>query len=255
MRCRVLGRMLSVLLVLFSASGSVAGPRVFLDVPSRLEGDQAVTVEVKATDLTGLEHIVFDVGFTDPAFEFLNAHLAPTFGRNERVASFVERGRGSIRIGLVLGSPRRVCPDTLALYSLTFMVNDPKVAPIVTSLESYEGFEGEIPSRAPAQPAIQEDQADAVEGPSLRPNRPNPFNPETTIAFDLATAGRVSIRVFDITGRLVRDLIPQEEYRRGTHVVSWDGRDGQGRQVPAGIYFYRIEAGEWSETRKMVVVR
>jgi len=84
---------------------------------------------------------------------------------------------------------------------------------------------------------------------------PNPFNPQTTIAFDLPKRGSVSLRVFDMAGRLVRNLFTTEPHTPGRHEVVWNGRDDGGRQVASGTYFYRLEAGQYSETKRMVLVK
>ncbi len=84
---------------------------------------------------------------------------------------------------------------------------------------------------------------------------PNPFNPVTTIGFDLPRELAIDLQVFDVAGRLVRALIQGRTYRAGTAEVSWDGRDDDGALVPAGMYFYRIQAEEFSATRRMTLVK
>lgn len=88
----------------------------------------------------------------------------------------------------------------------------------------------------------------------LQQNIPNPFNPTTTIRFDLATNTHVTLRVYDVAGRLVRTLV-DEELPRARHTVTWDARDGRGVRVTSGMYFYRLEAGEFEETKKMIVLK
>ncbi len=88
----------------------------------------------------------------------------------------------------------------------------------------------------------------------LAQNVPNPFNPMTTIVFGLREAGHVSLRIFDAAGRLVRTLV--DEHRdAGTYEAIWDGRDGGGRAATSGVYFYKLHAGPYSETKKMVLLR
>ncbi len=89
---------------------------------------------------------------------------------------------------------------------------------------------------------------------ALMQNYPNPFNPATTIAFDIVKAGRVTISIFDVSGRLVRTLV-DETRGPGRHDVEWNCRDAGGSIVPAGVYFYRIDAGEFTATRKMILLR
>ncbi len=88
----------------------------------------------------------------------------------------------------------------------------------------------------------------------LEQNHPNPFNPMTTIAFGLAEPARVSLRLYDAAGRLVRILV-DEHRMEGTYEVIWDGRDGTGHQVASGVYFYNLQAGAFSETVKMILLR
>jgi len=94
---------------------------------------------------------------------------------------------------------------------------------------------------------------------ALLSNYPNPFNPTTTISFDLPKDGFVVLKIYDITGRLVRVLV-QEQKLAGAHSVLWDGLDDAGQKVAAGVYLYQIEfedaAGErMVMTRKMSLVK
>jgi len=84
---------------------------------------------------------------------------------------------------------------------------------------------------------------------------PNPFNPMTTISYDLPMPTMISLRIFDMSGRLVKELVGGEEYTPGRHEVVWNGRDDVGRQVASGTYFYRLEAGSYSETKRMVLIK
>ncbi len=72
--------------------------------------------------------------------------------------------------------------------------------------------------------------------------QPNPFNPSTTIRFELAKAGPARVRVYDLSGRLVRTLV-DEARPAGAQAVAWDGLDGQGRPAASGVYLVRLEAG------------
>ena len=85
-------------------------------------------------------------------------------------------------------------------------------------------------------------------------NYPNPFNPSTTIAFDLARAQEVSLRIYDVSGRLVRTLL-DGPLPAATHRISWLGTDDSGRTVASGVYVYRLTAGDRTETRQMVLVQ
>ena len=88
----------------------------------------------------------------------------------------------------------------------------------------------------------------------LRQNYPNPFNPTTEITFELEEPSFISLGIYDASGRFLRRLA---EGRRpaGAHVERWDGLDMSGRAVASGIYFCRLEAGSFTETKKMVLLR
>ena len=88
----------------------------------------------------------------------------------------------------------------------------------------------------------------------LNQNYPNPFNPGTRIAFDLKEPSAVSLRIYDANGRLVRNLI-EEKRESGRHEIAWDGKDDSKREVASGVYFYRLTAGSFSETKKMVMLK
>ena len=88
----------------------------------------------------------------------------------------------------------------------------------------------------------------------LSQNYPNPFNPLTSIVFSLDQACRVSLRVFDVSGRLVRTLA-EGPYLAGRHTVSWDGRDASGKPVASGVYSYVLEGEREVAARKMVLLR
>ncbi len=94
----------------------------------------------------------------------------------------------------------------------------------------------------------------SVAGFGLRQNYPNPFNPLTSIVFTLDRAGSASLRVFDVSGRLVRTLV-DGPLAAGGHTASWDGRDTSGRLVASGVYSYVLESERESAARKMVLLR
>ncbi|MGH7456771.1 MAG: T9SS type A sorting domain-containing protein, partial [bacterium] len=83
----------------------------------------------------------------------------------------------------------------------------------------------------------------------LAQNYPNPFNPSTNIAFALVQAGNVKLRIFNALGQKVATLV-NGRMSAGQHNVAWDARN-----VPSGIYFYKLEAGAFSQTRKMVLMK
>ena len=88
---------------------------------------------------------------------------------------------------------------------------------------------------------------------ALHQNEPNPFRAATTIRFDLPAGAMVRLEVFDVLGRRIERLA-SHWYPPGYHAVEWDQRDGRGKQIGPGVYFYRIEAGTIRDQRKMLLL-
>ncbi len=89
---------------------------------------------------------------------------------------------------------------------------------------------------------------------TLSQNYPNPFNPTTTIEYGLPVSTEVMIAIFNVLGQEVAVLVDGEK-EAGYHTVTWDSRDAYGSQVSSGVYFYRIQAGEFVETKKMLLLK
>ena len=90
-------------------------------------------------------------------------------------------------------------------------------------------------------------------------NYPNPFNPETWIPYHLSEDANVSLTIYDVNGALVRDIDVGHQtaakYDTRSKAIYWDGRNQFGEQVASGIYFYSLSAGDFSATRKMVILK
>lgn len=98
------------------------------------------------------------------------------------------------------------------------------------------------------------DGSSEPDGLSLRPNRPNPFGPSTTISYAVEQDGDVSVEIFDVNGRAVRTLYRGHQ-TVGEYERLWDGRSDDGSPVAAGTYYYRIQVGEKAGSRGMVLLR
>ncbi|MFH1502444.1 MAG: proprotein convertase P-domain-containing protein, partial [Candidatus Eisenbacteria bacterium] len=83
---------------------------------------------------------------------------------------------------------------------------------------------------------------------------PNPFNPTTEVSYGLPNSGHVALKVYDVTGRLVRTLVDGEK-GAGYHTEMWDGRDDGGAEVASGVYFCRMESASFRDTAKMVLLK
>ena len=93
----------------------------------------------------------------------------------------------------------------------------------------------------------------------LLANYPNPFNPETWIPYRLAEDAFVTLTIYDLSGRIVRTLEVGHRiasvYENRSKAVYWDGKNGLGEGVASGVYYYHLSAGDYSATRKMVILK
>jgi endonuclease I len=110
------------------------------------------------------------------------------------------------------------------------------------------------PEFAPAMYATTGVGEEPVTAFRLGRNVPNPFNPMTTIRFELPRDASVLIEVYSVNGRLVK-VLADGEYAAGGHGVTWDGRDSTGSRVASGVYFYAMRSGGFEACRKMVLMK
>jgi hypothetical protein len=99
-----------------------------------------------------------------------------------------------------------------------------------------------------------ENETNLPEKLSLEQNYPNPFNPTTTINFYLPRAEYVDLTIYDLLGRKVTTLL-DTELSYGSQSINWDGTDKNGEPVAGGIYLYRLRAGDYSESKKMLLLK
>ena len=89
---------------------------------------------------------------------------------------------------------------------------------------------------------------------SLRQNYPNPFNPSTEIELEIRRNGWVNLEIYNILGQKVRQLLT-DHLEKGHHRITWDGKDDRGKDLANGVYFYRLQAGDFTDTKKMILLK
>jgi len=119
----------------------------------------------------------------------------------------------------------------------------------------YEEGESEPSNKETVVGSLSEDDINAAPIVTrLGNNYPNPFNPSTTIYFDLNENGFVRLDVFNIRGQMVRTLV-EGDLIQGRHFTEWNGLDNSGNYVGSGLYLYRLETNNHSETRRMILMK
>lgn len=123
-----------------------------------------------------------------------------------------------------------------------------------TTYRSYAGFWN--PWVVEMTPVEWEEvgQAEIPKEFDLRQNYPNPFNPATVIEYALPKSAHVTIEIYNLLGQKVNVLV-DEEQKVGRYRVDWDGKDKDGGELASGIYFYRIQAGDFVKCKKMIMLK
>jgi len=112
-----------------------------------------------------------------------------------------------------------------------------------------------IVNENPAQALASVSVANIPSKFDLGQNYPNPFNPTTTIKYQLAKQANVTLRIYSITGQLIRTIVDGVQQQPGYYSVIWDGLNNSGQQVASGVYIYRLEAGSFVSMKKMLLLK
>lgn len=174
-------------------------------------------------------------------------------------------------IPMVYGENKDLAPGEGVIANLEFSIETPgleylEIEPTVIDKPSHElmfvyaGQNNEMKDTEPEFPEIRVALSQVVPQEALptkfdlRQNAPNPFNPTTTFWYDLPQATHVRLDIYNVLGQRVNTLV--DDYQEaGYKSVVWNGTDSHGYSVASGMYFYRIEAGEFSKTMKMMMLK
>lgn len=216
--------------VIIASVGGDAGKIVNIPVsiPNELAGVISAEMEIQY-DASLLK--VRSVSTTSLTNEFMIASNI----EDGKVSIAMANGEAIARGGQILSIEAEVLQssDGIALTVDKILLNDRSVA--------------KVTSVGDGQPEIPQTFA-------LMQNYPNPFNPSTTIEFRLPVSGFVELTVYDVAGREVATLV-SEMKNAGTHRIAWNAVDNQGVKVSSGVYFYRINTGQFNQIKKMVLLK
>jgi hypothetical protein len=244
-----------------TAAGFKVQPIVTLD--SKLSEKVSLRLEPKSSDgsvttyavvianntevLKGVS-VVLDIGVGNDVEVVRSSGLSR---RSEVFLGTIEHKDGSVEVSVAaLGVDRALSGSgVIAEIDVRHPANAGATTQILSAqLRDLNNGRDEIVVNAAPQPFVP-----MVTG--VLQNVPNPFNPTTTITYDVAEAGHISIEIYDVSGRLVRTLV-NEGKAVGRYHTLWDGRDNVGAAVHSGVYFYRMSApGREPQTRKMLLLK
>ena len=192
--------------------------------------------------------------------------------------SNINNETNTVIIGLLTQMSPAMVPDLAAgegpVANLVFQIDDPNITEV--TLESVELQEpshelmfiyhtvsadgvptGQREERAELTTASFSLGNGGAELPGsfqLAQNYPNPFNPSTEISFSLPSNSHVELDIYNVLGQKVKSLV-SGELTAGEHTVMWDGQNASGATVSSGVYFYRIAAGDFTDTKKMMMLK
>ncbi|MBD3258130.1 T9SS type A sorting domain-containing protein [candidate division GN15 bacterium] len=243
--------------------GTEPGQAVALDIHAFNERDIA---EVTVALDYGSERLMFD------SVSFTGTRGAPAGNKTVQEQS----SANSLFIRLEFGDDNPMPPGTGPLATMHFTIDPTSIAMLVMidtivvglnsvtefTLTSIDGGASYTPLFNPGyvdikiSTDIDDDVPDDVlpSDFNLAQNYPNPFNPTTSIELSVPTSREVTLDVFNVLGRKVRQLL-NERLPAGVHQVEFDGRSEDGETLATGVYFYRVTAGDFVETRKMLLLK
>jgi len=218
-----------------------------------------VVISLKMVSAQSLYACAFQIAYDPTKLQFLGADEGEILKKAGPAVLHVKIEKpGLVTIlGSLIGESKGIDGDgeiaklnfRLLSGSSEIRLNDPAV---ITVVGLNDGAMVRLPSQSIALNAIPERMI-------LGQNYPNPFNPETWIPFALSNPSDVVIRIFDSAGRIIRtiDLGMKEAgfYMDRGKAAYWDGRNDLGERVSSGVYFYQIQAGDFTATRRMLILK
>jgi len=216
---------------------------------------QPITLEVAVSNATALKGYGFTLTYDPQKFELVEAsagdrNLLSQGGSTPVFLKHAEPGRVQVANAITEGG---AVSGSGSVARLVFNVKGE-----FTDITRFEIADGVLMDGSRlTNPVVTLGALNVQTTPTefaLRQNFPNPFNPETTIKYDLADGGRVELRIYNMVGQVIRTLV-NERQSAGRYSVRWDGKDDRGLSVSSGIYFYRLTSEKFSDVKKLMLLK
>lgn len=162
-----------------------------------------------------------------------------------------DRTPGRVDIGAVKVDGEGVSGDGELVELVFRVIGKPAASDFQVSESVLIGVDGSIDLLSHVEIGDLEALPDRFD---LSQNMPNPFNPSTVIGYQLAEAGPVRLAIYSVLGQEVRVLV-DERHEAGRFTVTWNGTDAHGQRVASGIYLYRLQAGDFTAVRRMLLLK
>lgn len=259
--------------------GAPNSDSVWIDSVVTSPGNQAA-VSIYGKNEEDLKKIDISLVYSSDNITFTGASYTGTRSESAQKVEEANLGLRHIHISLTFGESTPLIPGEGPLATILFEIEEGSADEVsVIDSVSYLIPEGQalefhqtevaggmsfaplfskgyvdIKSITDATDIDDDDNINLPEEFSLAQNSPNPFNPSTHIKFELPHAAHVKLYVYNILGQEVRNLI-DEELTAGRHTVTFDGLNNDKRELASGVYFYRMEAGDFKANKKMILLK
>jgi hypothetical protein len=202
-------------------------------------------IAVAPSDLADFDTVLIDSSDTSDAFTVVNT------GGGDLIGTVTV----DVPFSIVEGGSYDLDQGEGQIIKIAFTPTSEGEVSRIVSFTGGGGAERTVTGVGKTQTGVQE-LSDETHPSSfvLSQSYPNPFNPTTKIEFELPRSSPARIEIFNILGQKIRTLVDQY-MKAGYKMVDWDGKDENGNDVSSGLYFYRLQAGEFTETKKMVLLR
>jgi hypothetical protein len=238
-----------------AAAGVNTGAEIGLKVDGAAKIGKDLVVNVEVSKASALSGWGLTLGFDPQQYEFVKAtapdgNLLSQAGASTPVFLVHQDGSGKVSLANAIAGDGSASGDGV-LASLVFR---PKGE---FDDAQFQVFGGALFDANQLQNPAVSSVLDVRPVPAefaLDQNYPNPFNPETTITYDLAAGSQVQLEIYNVMGQVVRTLV-SEHQAAGRYRINWTGQDAAGRQVASGIYFYRLQAGDFHAVKKLMLLK
>lgn len=238
-------------------SGQNSFARLMLERADASDADQGVLkLRVSLEEAKSLKGYGFSLIYDPAKYEFLEAKEADgnlLKARSEQNTLFLSSNRtpGKLDIGAMKVDGQGSSGDGV-LVELVFKATN---IPLATDFQIAEGvlvgIDGNIDLLTQIEIGNLKPLPDRT---ALSQNMPNPFNPSTTIEYQISEAGQVRLAIYNLLGQEVRVLVDART-EAGHYTANWDGKDQLGRQVASGIYLYRLQAADFLVSKRMMLLK
>lgn len=227
------------------------------------------TIYLSASELQEAKGIGIEILFDQTVLSCNSCNFSPaSFEEFSRFHQIVNNDSGLVETVLLKQSPGGFSGSADSILVLHFETVDVGTTEVLINKSYLDGspmlvdasntsIAAEIDTAVVVVSSVTdaEDPEVPITAANLYQNYPNPFNPSTTIRFDVPQRAPVSLKIYDVNGRLINTVIDNKFYERGSWKVQWNGINDRGIAVPSGLYFCSYKTSGYRETKKVILLR